>query len=119
MRFFLYINFINSIFSKTRVKSIETKLYGFMLISSFVDVLLVLIEVSFGYMNLETLPVILLKFLNKIDFIHYILWPSLMFLYIFNITYEKNKYGKVKKNNINFECYFCNYRIFITYRYNK
>ena len=85
-------------FSKLRIKSTETRLYGFMLISSFIDVVLVLIEVSFGYMNLETLPVNLLKFLNKIDFMHYILWPSLMFLYVLSITYDDQKiYNKAKK----------------------
>ena len=84
-------------FSKNRVKTIETRLYGFMLISSLLDVILVLIEISFGYMHLENIPINLLKFLNKIDFIHYILWPSLMFLYIFNITYEdEKKYEKIK-----------------------
>lgn len=83
--------------SKERIKSAETKLYGFMLISSFFDVVLVLIEISFGYMNLETLPITLLKILNKIDFIHYIIWPTLMFLYIFYITYKDDKkYKKIK-----------------------
>ena len=95
--FFCILLLIIVFFSKNRVKTIETRLYGFMLISSLLDVILVLIEISFGYMHLENIPINLLKFLNKIDFIHYILWPSLMFLYIFNITYEdEKKYEKIK-----------------------
>ena len=86
--FFCIVLLVIIYFSKSHVKTVETKLYGMMLISSLIDVILVIIEVSFGYMNLETLPIILLKVLNKIDFIHYILWPSLMFLYIISIHYK-------------------------------
>ena len=98
--FFCILLLVIVFFSKLRIKSTETRLYGFMLISSLIDVILVLIEVSFGYMNLETLPINLLKFLNKIDFIHYILWPSLMFLYIFSLNYNDEKLYKKAKNII-------------------
>jgi len=98
--FFCILLLVIVFFSKLRIKSTETRLYGVMLISSFVDVVLVLVEVSFGYMDLETLPINLLKFLNKIDFIHYILWPSLMFLYIFSITYKNEKIYKIAKKII-------------------
>ena len=95
--FFCIILLVIIFFSKSHVKTVETKLYGMMLISSLIDVILVIVEVSFGYMNLETLPLTLLKVLNKIDFIHYILWPSLMFLYIITITYGNNKLFKIAK----------------------
>jgi len=105
--FFCILLLVIVFFSKSRVKSTETRLYGFMLISSLIDVVLVLIEVSFGYMNLETLPINLLKFLNKIDFIHYILWPSFMFLYIFSLMYEDNKlYKKAQKVTLIINCIF-------------
>ncbi len=85
-------------FSKKKIESIETKIYGVMLISSFIDVLLVIFEVSFGYMNLTSIPYWLLRISNKIDMIHYILWPTLMFLYMFYITYkDERKYDTVKK----------------------
>jgi len=105
--FFCILLLVIVFFSKSRVKSTETRLYGFMLISSLIDVVLVLIEVSFGYMNLETLPINLLKFLNKIDFMHYILWPSFMFLYIFSLMYEDNKlYKKAQKVTLIINCIF-------------
>ena len=85
-------------FNKKKIKSVETKIYGAMLISSFIDVLLVMFEVSFGYMNLKEIPYWLLRLSNKIDMVHYILWPTLMFLYMFYITYKnKDNYNKVKK----------------------
>ena len=85
-------------FCKEKVKSTETEIYGVMLISSCIDVLLVILEVSFGYMNLNHIPYGLLKLLNKIDMIYYILWPTLLFLYMFNITYKNEKsYRKAKK----------------------
>ena len=85
-------------FCKEKVKSTETEIYGVMLISSCIDILLVILEVSFGYMNLDHMPYGLLKLLNKIDMIYYILWPTLLFLYMFNITYKNEKlYRKAKK----------------------
>lgn len=78
-------------FCKKKVNSIETKIYGIMLICSCIDVLLVILEVSFGYMNLSSIPYGLLRFLNKIDMIYYIVWPTLLFLYMFYITYKNEK----------------------------
>ena len=85
-------------FSKKKIESIETKIYGAMIISSFIDVILVIFEVSFGYMNLEQIPYWLLRISNKIDMIYYIAWPTFMFLYMFYITYkDEKKYIKAKK----------------------
>lgn len=85
-------------FSKDKIKTIETKIFGAMIISSLIDILLVITEVSFGYMKLDRIPYGLLRFLNKIDMIYYIFWPTLMFLYMFYITYKsEEKYNKVKK----------------------
>ena len=78
-------------FCKKKINSIETKIYGIMLISSCIDVLLVILEVSFGYMNLASIPYDLLKLLNKIDMIYYVLWPTLLFLYMFYITYKNEQ----------------------------
>ena len=86
-------------FSKERIDSKETNLYGYMIISSFLDIILVLIALIIGYkVGLNDNTSFLLNIINKIDFIHYILWPSLLFLYIFYITYkDTNKYNKVRK----------------------
>lgn len=85
-------------FSKSRIDSKETKLYGFMLISSFFDVILVLVELTITYYFLDDVNMYLVKGLNKIDFIHYIMWPTLLSLYTIYVTYlDEEKYNKVKK----------------------
>ena len=85
-------------FSKSRIDSKETKLYGFMLISSFFDVILVLAELIITYYFLDDVNVYLVKGLNRIDFIHYIMWPTLLTLYTIYVTYlNEEKYNKAKK----------------------
>lgn len=85
-------------FSKSRIDSKETKLYGFMLISSFFDVILVLVELTITYYFLDDANMYLVKGLNKIDFIHYIMWPTLLSLYTIYVTYlDEEKYNKAKK----------------------
>lgn len=85
-------------FSKSRIDSKETKLYGFMLISSFFDVILVLAELIITYYFLDDVNVYLIKGLNRIDFIHYIMWPTLLTLYTIYVTYlNEEKYNRAKK----------------------
>lgn len=85
-------------FSKSRIDSKETKLYGFMLISSFFDVILVLVELTITYYFLDDANMYLVKGLNRIDFIHYIMWPTLLSLYTIYVTYlDEEKYNKAKK----------------------
>ena len=85
-------------FSKSRIDSKETKLYGFMLISSFFDIVLVLAELIITYYFLDDVNMYLVKGLNKIDFIHYIMWPTLLTLYTIYVTYlDEEKYNKAKK----------------------
>ena len=82
-------------FSKSRIGSKETKLYGFMLISSFFDVILVLAELTITYYFLDDVNMYLVKGLNRIDFIHYIMWPTLLSLYTIYVTYlDEEKYNK-------------------------
>lgn len=78
-------------FCKKKINSIETKIYGVMIVASCIDVLLVILEVSFGYMDFNSIPYGLLRILNKIDMIYYVLWPTLLFLYMFYITYKDEK----------------------------
>ena len=95
---FCIILLIIVFFGKKKVESIETKIYGFMLIISLIDILLVMLEVSFGYMNLETIPYWLLRVLNKIDMVYYILLPTLLFLYMYYVSYKnKEKFIQVRK----------------------
>ena len=85
-------------FSKSRIDSKETKLYGFMLISSFFDIILVLAELIITYYFLDDVNVYLVKGLNRIDFIHYIMWPTLLTLYTIYVTYlNEEKYNRAKK----------------------
>lgn len=85
-------------FSKSRIDSKETKLYGLMLISSFFDVILVLAELTITYYFLDDVNIYLVKGLNRIDFIHYIMWPTLLSLYTIYVTYlDEEKYNKAKK----------------------
>ena len=85
-------------FSKSRIDSKETKLYGFMLISSFFDIILVLAELIITYYFLDDVNMYLVKGLNKIDFIHYIMWPTLLTLYTIYVTYlNEEKYNRAKK----------------------
>ena len=89
-------------FCKKKIESYETKLYGIMLICSLIDILIVMLEVSFGYMNLKEIPYDFLKLTNKVDMIYYILWPTLFFLYMFYVTYKDE--DKFKKT-----CTICSY----------
>lgn len=84
-------------FSKERIKSKETRLYGVMILSSLIDVILVIIELLIGYYNYNEFTYSILKIINKIDFIHYILWTTLLFLYVYFITYNNLKHYKVIK----------------------
>ena len=68
-------------YSKEKINTNETKIYGYMILSSLADICIGIIILLFGY-SFNDNALMLLKFLNKLDFIHYILWPSLMFLYI-------------------------------------
>ena len=84
-------------FSRKRIESKETKIYGFMIISSFIDIILVIAELLITGLYLNNQTLIIVEILNKIDFIHYIIWPTLMFFYIFYITYENShKYDIIK-----------------------
>lgn len=78
-------------YSKDRIKTKETNLYGYMIILSLLDVILVISELLITYFCYNEVTDIIIKTLNKIDFIYYIVWPMLLFLYVIYITYgEKN-----------------------------
>ena len=95
--FFCIILLLFAFFSKQRINTKETKLYGFMLISSFVDTVLVIIELLFTYFG-NSSHMEIVKIFNKIDFIHYIIWPTLIVLYGYYISYNNiKKYNNLKK----------------------
>jgi len=85
-------------FSKDKINSPETRIYGIMAVSGLIDTMLVTTILLIAYINYNPTTLIIIKILNKIDFIHYVLWPSLAFLYTFYISYNNiNLYEKVKK----------------------
>lgn len=88
-------------FTRKRVNYEETKLYSYMLISSGIDILISLIVILLGYTCYNNFTYKIIWLLNKMDFIHYILWPYLLFLYVYYITYKSDdisKYEKIKKD---------------------
>lgn len=83
---------ITIFFSKKRAKNDDTKIYTYLLISSFIDSLLLFVILLIGYVSPNSEAVIFL--LNKIDFSMYILWIWLMFIYFFKISITKDKVSK-------------------------
>lgn len=85
-------------FRKEKIISPETKLYGAMIVSSLCDTALVTTILVIAYLNFNPVTNLLIIVLNKIDFIHYVLWPSLAFLYTYYISYNNiETYNKIKK----------------------
>ncbi len=97
--FFTIVLIVILFFSSKRVKSKETKIYGLMILCSLVNTILVMFEVFLGYhFEPNELVSVLVTFTNKFDFINYIVWMSLLFLYVYYITYKNSKkYDSVKK----------------------
>ena len=85
-------------YSKDRISSKETSIYGKMIILSLIDVILVITELILTYCFYNPIIEFLVKVLNKIDFIYYLIWPMMLLLYIIYITYGEIIYNKVLKN---------------------
>jgi signal transduction histidine kinase len=59
---------------------------------------LLILILLIAYTNYNEITALVIKVLNKVDFIHYILWPTLLFLYVYYITYTNlDGYNKLKK----------------------
>ena len=75
-------------FSKKRIKNKETSIFARLLIYSLIDSIIMCTiigtAINFGELNI-------LKLLNKVDYIMYILWTSNFFLYIYYVTTKDNK----------------------------
>ncbi len=83
-------------FVKDKKESEETKIYGYMIISTLIDLVLAIVVITLGYYDKGQFQ-FYIRLLNKIDFIHYIIWPTLVFLYVFYVGFEnKNNYTKVR-----------------------
>ena len=85
---FCSILMLITFYSKRKLKTLETTLFSFMLVASFIDIVLNCIIIVFGYVN-TNYPT-LITILNKIDFIQLIVWVSCFSYYIFFITFKDN-----------------------------
>ena len=91
---------LNLVFNfKSNIGTIETKIYSKMLVFNLIDSLLVSIIIFWGYTGNYNMNVI--KILNKVDFVMYLLWISYFFIYNYNIKFNNEKILKlIKKINI-------------------
>lgn len=96
--FFIIILIVILFFSRKRIDSKETKIYEYMILVSLLNIVLVNVELLIGYICYNRFTDVLLQLFNKIDLINYILWMSLLLLYVFHITYDNiEKYKFIKK----------------------
>ena len=78
-------------FTIIRINSIETKLYGGMLIASLLDSILMVTLIFIAYISPQSEWLLII--LNRLDYIQFIIWIWLFLVYIFHITYS----NKLKK----------------------
>lgn len=75
----------------------ENKFYYVMTITSFFDCLISIIIIYLAYVNYNEITYQLIVVLNKLDFIHFILWPSMLFLYVLYVIYNDVNMEIIKK----------------------
>ena len=75
-------------FTKKRINSLETKIYGGMLVSSFIDSILMVTIMLIAYLAPDNIMILIL--LNRLDYIQFLIWIWLFLLYISHITYKDN-----------------------------
>ena len=81
--FFVALLLVTVFFSKPRVNNIETKLFSYQLLASFIDSVLMIIIIYLGYKKPNILA---LNILNRIDFFAYLIWAQFFYLYILHIS---------------------------------
>ena len=112
--FFVILMVVILFFSKKRLESKETRLYGCMIVCSLVNVIINIVELSIGYLCYNDLTVIFLKLLNKIVYYNHILFINFFQpLYTFCCKFEWIiflpfflKYYKFCQKNFLYEIWF-------------
>ena len=94
--FLIILLLIILLYSKKTITSLETNIYKSMVVSTFIDIILGILILYITYYYYNDIGIRIVSIINKIDFVHYIMWPSLMFLYIFSIEEKKEKYNICK-----------------------
>ena len=83
-------------FRKPKISSSETRLFGYMLVLSYVESIIActiqVLTYKF-YINPELMDFFLI-ILNKLYYVSLIYWITLLFIYITNINYKKKRYLK-------------------------
>ncbi len=97
--FFISIVLNIIFFSKENVKNVETKIFSKLLVINLFDIIIMITLFFLGYWQNIINNDIYAIILNKIDYILYLFWAWLFFLYIINISFKKEEesYEFVKK----------------------
>ena len=97
--FFISIALNIIFFSKDNVRNVETKIFSKLLVINLFDIIIMITLVILGYWQELINNDIYAIVLNKIDYILYLFWAWLFFLYIINISFKKEEesYQFVKK----------------------
>lgn len=99
--FFVIVLIVILFFSNKRIDSKETKLYGLMILCNLVNIILVMFEILLGYcFEPGGLVKVFVAMTNKFDLINYVLWPTLLFLYVHYITYRDSKSYYILKKGV-------------------
>ena len=95
--FFISSLLLIMFFCKERIKNEDTKIFTGLIISSFIDSIMIVLIIFIAYINDTHFS---LYILNRIDFIQYLIWAWLFFMYIYhisNINKNSNTYDKLFK----------------------
>ncbi|MDD2180755.1 MAG: ATP-binding protein [Bacilli bacterium] len=104
--FFIWVLITIVYFSKQRVKSLETRIYSYLLFITFFSLFFDITIIVLTYLEpIEYLPVI--KVLNKFYFSSILMWILMLCKYVVNISYDleinnKKLYKKLDKINFLF-----------------
>ena len=96
--FFISILMIIIFYSRENLETTETKTFSYMLVASFLDIILTLSIMYIGYTNVNIPDLVI--FLNRIDYLMLITWVSSFAYYIFYITFKnhpKMNFAKIAK----------------------
>ena len=95
--FFIASFLLVSFFSKETVNNKETKIFKGLIVSSFLDSFVMVLIIFIAYLRGKHFSIYIL---NRIDFLQYLMWAWLFFIYIYYISNnhkKNNKYQKVFK----------------------
>ncbi len=95
--FFISTILLIIFFSNDRIDSKETKIFSGLLMTSFIDTVMMVAIIAIAYIDDSNF---ILYILNRLDFIQYLGWACLMFMYTYYISFADNKGNKDKYNKL-------------------